>query len=1443
MDFTLIGVSKKNKSNRTEEENIAIRKHEYDLQDKANRSLAQEHKHKIVFNQYYASKLKKYKKEPDVMNKSCQQFNNQVNNSFKNLSKDTGIWYAPDENPVVVVPNPDKSYFKVIEKSRSSYRIPQYQRGKDYSPPTNFETCELKNKGNISLDLNKVKNYYLEPKNDLARQSKSKFGIKNNIQSKKDSYLKKNSQSYGKFQKKNINNEPNVVFSQTSKNQFAFTNENVSTSKNDPKNKTADMFYTKKHKDADNKSNDEQKIYYQDFKLGSNPQSAIKLEDIRPLSNFTSNLQSNVFNNEALEQKLNEQSNGDAPPYSSYFNQENTIFNNERVDYEKIQKMFENNSFNDKSVDDKNIPYNIVKELCEEIKFLKHNIEFQSKKNLSSYEKEKKQWYKNFEHAKYMAYNMTTSMRSQKKKENLISKWEDIEAMIRSLELKGGFDKERDFKMNSIFQFESYNHYINLVLKMLLYFESQREIYENIKTSNNFSIKTSTLISDDRSKFQNTTKNFNKNIDTTDRLNMTYTQLNKSKSNFNVNPQVNSVASNKINFKEEYNDTDIFNNIDYHKDNIKCSSITMLKAVNSKKGDYSLDRLNEELESDNNILKNFNTPDQTYNQLLLDVERSKNEIAALSKELNTRVSHKDELADLKNLFEKEKIQAKDTIEKMEEKLSKKKLFFQKANLFMVEAQKRIEELENKNDKLEKEIDKLEKKLNLQNELNKTVYEKIEKYREISLMGLEDYNVCFNKNLQYKRYINNFRKKFIMSFDFEEKDRKLEESFSKNTIFSKQTVFEQNTLVTIAEFTKQFVEGHYYIKFNSISDKTGAGVKSMSDMQIFFKTYFRHVADRVETGDRRKSIRFSEICENLTIDKVAFEIEDIELYNKLKIFKPSYYFLIKNQINTVMNKTSIEKLMEDEFSLYNVLETVRAIFDSKYMEFQMSPNMKTHSRFPEFVYVWLENYSVNEITHQVGIASFDKNTPDGLRMKFLLQLTSNYYYKIWECYTFKEFLEGKYSNDDLFYYLTVRNYILKGRLVEETQAMRDHCIVIDLEKVNNVIDQFIGDLKVEVRASFLNRLRKYSKESNGNREYVDVNLLLRILLEYYRAKKIVKFSKIKAAYASYLELNKDPKQKAEEKKAESNRKVNDLRQTLSYENESNLSVNKSRTPRKSSFMRKSDLSHLSSQTEAEQTVFEESFSKTQDFQTFSALIKEFYTDSTLTELVEQYSNAYNYGCGKITLESFFIAAQESCFFIKDMELEAFSNLSFELPPTKVSYLDNVNETREQVQYWSEEMQEVIIKKIDSMESFITTLKKEINTFGSEKLKHEFDRYLSCFKNDYIKRGNLVRGEGILAYYLRFKEFLMNITHRIIIRESFRYMSLQDELKMITNISLEDQFKPYISIINTLRERKELKVEIMNDASRTIQKWLRTKIRKWYQIVRKLLMLSKNPNLDL
>jgi hypothetical protein len=337
----------------------------------------------------------------------------------------------------------------------------------------------------------------------------------------------------------------------------------------------------------------------------------------------------------------------------------------------------------------------------------------------------------------------------------------------------------------------------------------------------------------------------------------------------------------------------------------------------------------------------------------LDLERSKKQISALEGELKSRANNSEEIGMLRRLLENEKNNNGETIKSLKVSLDKKRLFFSKVNVLVDQSQAKIEALEKKIDDLDDQLAATKKKIKFELESNSMSGSRIDQLREIALMGLEDYNNLFQKNTEMKKYIRTFKSKFLASFDFDEKEKRLNDKihcyYQVGTKISKKpsVANQQNSATILTGFTKIFTEGHFYVKFNSLNDILGTGPRTAKDMQEFFAVYSKKL-DPGSTNPMDGSALLSkpfpktpkishDPTENLLFDKIPFEFSDLPLFNKLRIFKPTYYGLCKPEIGSVTDP-GLETLIDQEFSLFQILQIVRAIFDCKFNEFQSSTDL-------------------------------------------------------------------------------------------------------------------------------------------------------------------------------------------------------------------------------------------------------------------------------------------------------------------------------------------------------------------------------------------------------------------------------------------------------------------------------------------------------------------------
>lgn len=65
-------------------------------------------------------------------------------------------------------------------------------------------------------------------------------------------------------------------------------------------------------------------------------------------------------------------------------------------------------------------------------------------------------------------------------------------------------------------------------------------------------------------------------------------------------------------------------------------------------------------------------------------------------------------------------------------------------------------------------------------------------------------------------------------------------------------------------------------------------------------------------------------------------------------------------------------------------------------------------------------------------------------------------KVWECASFKEFIEGKFSGDEIYFYLMVRDWVGKGR-VGKGGGEWGVRVMVGMGEVGGLIEMFMSSL--------------------------------------------------------------------------------------------------------------------------------------------------------------------------------------------------------------------------------------------------------------------------------------------------------------------------------------------------------------------------------------------------
>jgi len=133
-----------------------------------------------------------------------------------------------------------------------------------------------------------------------------------------------------------------------------------------------------------------------------------------------------------------------------------------------------------------------------------------------------------------------------------------------------------------------------------------------------------------------------------------------------------------------------------------------------------------------------------------------------------------------------------------------------------------------------------------------------------------------------------------------------------------------------------------------------------------------------------------------------------------------------------------------------------------------------------VFSWLSNFHYDLKSFQVRrLQDYEKDTSHNLRLQLLLGLQSMKPSKNWECSLFADFLEERLLNDDLHYFLHVRNLLFDGPQLQDIQAVQEPIYFVTQKKVDWLIDILFSsatsaDIR-EVKGKFAQIAEEKAKE--------------------------------------------------------------------------------------------------------------------------------------------------------------------------------------------------------------------------------------------------------------------------------------------------------------------------------------------------------------------------------
>jgi len=121
--------------------------------------------------------------------------------------------------------------------------------------------------------------------------------------------------------------------------------------------------------------------------------------------------------------------------------------------------------------------------------------------------------------------------------------------------------------------------------------------------------------------------------------------------------------------------------------------------------------------------------------------------------------------------------------------------------------------------------------------------------------------------------------------------------------------------------------------------------------------------------------------------------------------------------------------------------------------------------------------------------------------------------MWDCAIFKEFTDGFWSNDEIFFYLHLRNIIFDGPELQHAAATFEVISHVDLEKLTKILRMQFCDASDDELVKLIEHLRTRAVE-RGKSVQVDGYFALRVLIQYYRNEKRTKLKYLEQSFPQF-----------------------------------------------------------------------------------------------------------------------------------------------------------------------------------------------------------------------------------------------------------------------------------------------------------------------------------------
>ena len=132
--------------------------------------------------------------------------------------------------------------------------------------------------------------------------------------------------------------------------------------------------------------------------------------------------------------------------------------------------------------------------------------------------------------------------------------------------------------------------------------------------------------------------------------------------------------------------------------------------------------------------------------------------------------------------------------------------------------------------------------------------------------------------------------------------------------------------------------------------------------------------------------------------------------------------------------------------------------------------------------------------------------------FILDLLNPKLNGVWECFSFREFLSERYSQEELFFYLHSRFLLLQGKASERPGYQFDIIMYVRLEWAKQVVAKIMQNFDSINIQYAMKILTERSKKKNANRaSIIDHGFVLQMLMQFFRIERYNRFKLLKEGF--------------------------------------------------------------------------------------------------------------------------------------------------------------------------------------------------------------------------------------------------------------------------------------------------------------------------------------------